>query len=82
MKAAPHGAVFVWCNSELEYPKALAWAIGRDDLDIRPLSWMEPRNVMGRKLGGLVLDHAAPVLSDAGYEALMYLRNNGVLEAG
>lgn len=81
MKAAPNGSVFVWCNSAVEYPKRLAKAIGRDDLVVRPLSWLERHNVEGRKLVGLVLDHAAPILSTAGYEALRYVRRNGVPEA-
>ena len=34
MKAAPAGAVYVWVNSMLGYPKALARAVGREDLRI------------------------------------------------
>lgn len=81
MQAAPQGAVFVWCNSRVEYPIALAKELGREDLVVQPMSWLEPRNVMGRTLSGLVLDHAAPLLSDAGYEALMYARSRGIPES-
>lgn len=81
MKSAPQGAVFVWRNGQIEYPIALAKKIGREDLVVKPMSWLEPRNVMGRTLPGLVLDHAAPMLSDAGYEALMYARSRGIPES-
>lgn len=80
MQAAPQGAVFVWCNSKVCYPIALAKAIDRGDLVVQPLSWLETKNVRGRRLSGLVLDHAAPLLSDAGYEALMYARSRGIPE--
>lgn len=80
MLDAPAGAVFVWCNSNLGYPKALAVAVGREDLDVRPLTWMEMRNVAARKVTGLVIDHAA-ALSGKGYEALMYVRERGVQES-
>lgn len=50
MKDAPRGAVFVWCNAHLSYPRRLAKAIGRDDLlVVVPLSWLAPHNVYGRK---------------------------------
>lgn len=81
MKAAPEGAVFVWCNSHVSYPISLAKALGRDDLEVRPLAWLTPSNVVSHQLSGLVLDHAAPLLSDAGYEALMIARSRGVPEA-
>ena len=32
MEAAPKGAVFVWVNSYLSYPKHLAVSLGRQDL--------------------------------------------------
>ena len=32
MLDAPVGAVFVWCNSALTYPKILAHGLQRDDL--------------------------------------------------
>jgi hypothetical protein len=77
MNDAPTGAVFVWCNGRVTYPQALAKALGRDDLTVRPLSWLEPRNVMGRNFPGVVVDHAAQP-DTKGYEALHYLRLRGV----
>ena len=60
-----------------EYPQELARALGRTDLIIRPLSWLSPQNVMGRKFSGIVIDHAAD-LSLEQYEVLSYLRASGV----
>ncbi len=58
MQAAPKGAVFVWCNERLEYPRALAHKMGRDDLNIVSPHWLE-RIFVGHALTGLVVDHAA-----------------------
>lgn len=71
MQDAPRDAVFVWCNSHVSYPRALAKALDRADLVVRPLSWLELRNVMGRTFPGLVVDHAAQ-LDDNSREALHY----------
>lgn len=73
MNEAPPGAVFVWCNGALYYPQALARKLGRDDLTVRPLSWLRPDNVMGREFSGVVLDHAAHPSFEA-REALHYVR--------
>lgn len=81
MTDAPPGAVFVWCNSRTAYPLGLAKHLGRDDLVVRPLSWLEPRNVMSRDFPGVIVDHAAQPDSEA-YAALHYLRTRGVLVAG
>jgi hypothetical protein len=60
MREAPHGAVFVWCNGQLFYPRDLARHLGRADLEIvSPDSMREYHRFMGRKLSGLVIDHAA-----------------------
>jgi hypothetical protein len=77
MLDAPKGAVFVWCNSALTYPKILAHGLKRDDLTVLPLSWLEPRNVMGRQFAGVVVDHAGHYDNQA-HEALYYLRARGV----
>jgi hypothetical protein len=66
MKSAPTGAVFVWCNAHLYYPRMLAKRIGRDDLQIQAPSWLEDR-WRGMKMTGLVLDHAAE-LTDRQWE--------------
>lgn len=77
MTDAPLGAVFVWCDSNLYYPQALACQLGRADLVVRRLSWLERRNVMGRTFPGVTVDHAAHCGAEA-QEALRYLRSRGV----
>jgi hypothetical protein len=60
MEAASQGAIFVWCNGQLSYPKNLAQKIGRSDLEIVSPSWLDGRvGYIGRKLSGVILDHAA-----------------------
>lgn len=81
MKAAPVGSVYVWCNSVTSYPKTLARDLGRKDLQIKPLSWLEPQNVYGHNLASVVIDHAAR-LDALAYEAMGYLRSHGTLVAG
>ena len=54
MKAAPFGAVYVWVNSNLGYPKALARAVGREDLRI-----VGPHMVETLAHRKMVVDHAA-----------------------
>jgi hypothetical protein len=64
MEAAPQGAVFVWCNRHLDYPDALAKKLGRSDLEIVGPSWLDGNAWRGRRLSGLIVDHAA-YLSDS-----------------
>lgn len=81
MQIAPKNAVYVWCNSRIDYPRALARAIGREDLVIRPLSWLTMQSVAGHKFSGIALDHAMPQLSDDSYRALMYARIHSIPES-
>jgi hypothetical protein len=58
MQAAPPKAVFVWCNGQHYYPRALARHLGRSDIRIVSPSWVGS----GRSLGcadTIVVDHAA-----------------------
>lgn len=72
MQDAPKGAYFVWCNGQLEYPKALAKKIGREDLKIiRPYD-LERDRMCGIEFTGIVVDHAA-VLTDEQRECLRRL---------
>ena len=78
---APVGAVFVWCNERTDYPTKLAKVLGRDDLVVRPLSWLAPRNVMGMRLqGSVIVDHAAR-LDRCALQSLAYLCAHGVAVA-
>ena len=59
MQLAPKGAVFVWVDACLSYPKHLASLLRRQDLLIVSPSWLEyPGGYLGKRLTGLVLDHA------------------------
>ena len=78
---APRGAVFVWCNSAIEYPRALAKKLGRDDVVVRPMSWLAPQNTDGHTFAAVVIDHAA-ILDALALDAIGYLRAHGSLAAG
>jgi hypothetical protein len=55
--AAPKGAVYVWVNHRLEYPKALAHKLGRDDLKIVSPKWIEDRRWVGMEFPAMDIDH-------------------------
>ena len=59
IKRAPLGAVFVWLNGDMTYPKNLAHFLGRDDLRIVTLSQVRAGALRGLRLSGLEVDHAA-----------------------
>lgn len=58
MTEAPRGAVYVWLNSILDYPKSLAKKLGREDLVIVSLDQLlrEPW-WRGRAFPWICLDH-------------------------
>jgi hypothetical protein len=56
MQAAPKGAVFVWVNHHLDYPKALARHLGREDLKIVSPEWIEDHRWAGLDMTGLIRD--------------------------
>lgn len=58
MQGAPLGAVYVWCNTRLYYPRCLARFLRREDLVIVSPDWLD-RSAIGRPTSGLVVDHAA-----------------------
>src|SRR5947207_1411596 len=58
MRSAPNGAIFVWVNGHLSYPRDIARHLGRSDLEIVAPSWLEGHHWRGRYLSGLVIDHA------------------------
>lgn len=78
MLTAPKGASYVWCNGKLPYPQALAKALERDDLVIRPLDWLRLDNVPNPSLVAVVVDHAAQPGPEA-REAIRWLGKRGVL---
>ena len=59
MLAAPKGAVYIWPNSHLYYPKHLAIDLGRADLIIRGAEVFDTNFFfLGGHFSGLILDHA------------------------
>jgi hypothetical protein len=54
MLDAPKGALYVWCNKHLDYPRALARHLGRADLVVVSPSY-ERR---GYSSALVILDHA------------------------
>ena len=59
LKGAPTGAIFVWLNSDLWYPRKLALELGRKDLKIvGPAFLTNKGNFMGRGYMEIIFDHA------------------------
>ena len=77
MRAAPEGAIYVWVNSVLAYPKGLAHHLGRSDLEVVPESWLEPKRVRGLTRP-VVLDHALKIARPDQRGALSYLQRRGL----
>ena len=81
MQDAPVGSVFVWCSGSMLYAKQLAKHLGRDDLEIRPFSWLTPDNVRRGMFPVVIVDHHAVDLAwQQGWaglarQALEYLRS-------
>jgi hypothetical protein len=78
IKEAPKGAVFVWLNSHVDYPKRLARELGREDLDIVPKSRLTPDNWCGRRLTGVVVDHACQ-LDDRQWDVYQHIMRPSVI---
>lgn len=57
MIEAPKGAIYVWVNDMLDYPKRLAEHLGRGDLLIKSPRSVRLQTVAGRRIG-IVVDHA------------------------
>lgn len=58
MVAAPKGAVFVWVNSHLQYPRDLKYFLGREDLILVSPDWLVDERWRGNEYSGIVIDHA------------------------
>lgn len=59
MQNAPKGAIYVWVNQHLGWPRDLAASLGRDDLVIVPPSYLDTIDKLaGRTITGILLDHA------------------------
>lgn len=59
MLHAPPGSVYVWpCDNSIDYAKALAEYLGRSDLEIIAVYRLRPDKIRGRRLTGVMVDHA------------------------
>jgi hypothetical protein len=77
MQGAPQGAVYVWVNGHLDYPKNLARKLGREDLKIVSPQWVEDRRWSGLTFPAIDIDHAAKLTEEqwqAYRQLLPYLR--------
>lgn len=59
MLTAPHGAIFVWCGSMLDYPITLSCRLERADLRVVSPYWLESYKWAGQEWAEVVVDHAA-----------------------
>lgn len=58
MTSSPKRSVFVWVNSQLDYPRRLAKKLNREDLEIVSPNWLSNDQWIGRTFPAIVLDHA------------------------
>ena len=72
MLAAPKCALYVWVNRHLDYPRLLAKHLNRADLEIVSPGTLDDASWRGRRLTGVVLDHAA-CLNDREWRVLRKL---------
>lgn len=61
MKEAPKGAVFIWCNQHIDYPRELARKLGRTDLIIYGPAVFENNGFRLHGVRSIVIDHAARI---------------------
>lgn len=71
MLDAPQGAIYVWCNGELRYPRELAKSLGRKDLLIHSRSCFRDGRLRGIRKP-IILDHAV-LLSPREYDEFLTL---------
>lgn len=64
LSTAEIGALFVWVNNKLGYPKRLAEFLGRSDIKIVSPSWLSKDNLLEVRVSQIVIDHAAHLTTD------------------
>lgn len=70
---APVSAIYVWCNSDVSYPKHLAQKLQRTDLFIVNPSWLTEYRWRGQTFNDVIIDHALDLTLEQS-EALMEIR--------
>jgi len=74
LKSLPIDGIFIWCNSQIEYPKMLVKELDRPDIKIMPLRYLEDTTrFIGREFTGACVDHAAR-MSDLQYMGWIFLQ--------
>jgi len=58
MQQAPIGAIYVWVNNHLDYPRSLARDLGRSDLKIMSPNAVRLEKIRGKRGAAVVVDHA------------------------
>ena len=58
IKELPLGAVFVWCNSRLDYPRRLLRHLNRMDVVLVTPNWVADNRWRGQTFTGGAVDHA------------------------
>lgn len=76
LESAKRGAIFIWCNDHIGYPKQLALDIGRGDILIHGRTDLDDGayRFRGRMYPEVVTDHACH-FSDVDLEVLRELRS-------
>lgn len=59
MQSAPQGSLYIWPNSQLDYPKQLAQHLGRGDLVIVNQYNLTENTLRAKNWPGIAIDHAA-----------------------
>lgn len=77
---APEGAVFVWCNSNTDYPMRIAHRLERTDIKVVSLQWLLNRRFVSADRRQVILDHA--VVEQAGGKTAEVIEEcNAVMKA-
>jgi hypothetical protein len=58
IRNAPEGAIYIWPNNSLSYPREIAVAFGRHDITFVSPAWIRPECFYG-KSNPVEVDHAA-----------------------
>lgn len=80
MREASEGAVYVWCNGVLSYPRYLASYLGRTDLEIVPPNALDNHGLMYNPQKEIVVDHAAVL--DSWRSEMLYMLQNRYISNG
>lgn len=75
LTACQRGAVYVWCNDALHYPRQLANSLNRRDIKIVAPDYLNLQRWRGVRLTEIVVDHATS-LTEEQATCLRYLQHD------